>query len=102
MADNLVWDIDKSIVNLYGNIKLSYLRTKLQSNTAKYNDSLDKILFSGLTKYTVYTKKEKTRPLLKLTSQKAVIDYKSKQILFVSSGEQVKSIVNIGIEQTNQ
>tara|TARA_Y100001968_G_scaffold322936_1_gene359842 strand:+ start:269 stop:922 length:654 start_codon:yes stop_codon:yes gene_type:complete len=98
-ADNLVWDINKSKVNLYGNISLNYLRTKLSSNNANYNDSLDKIIFSGLTKYIIYSKSNIVQPVIKLSSDKAIINYKSKQIEFVSTNNQVESLVNLDLDE---
>tara|TARA_Y100001968_G_scaffold299569_1_gene310341 strand:+ start:33 stop:683 length:651 start_codon:yes stop_codon:yes gene_type:complete len=97
-ADKLIWDIDQSIVNLSGNIRLSYLRTQLESKYANYTDSLNQIIFSGLTKYMVFDKSNKTYPIIKLTSDKAIINYKSKLIKFVSSNNQVKSVVNLDLQ----
>ena len=94
-ADKLIWDINKSSVDLYGDINLKYQQTYLSSKRANYNDSLKKIVFSGLTKYVVYSKLDDINPLIRLSSDNAIINYNSKQIEFNSKNNQVKSTVNL-------
>ena len=95
IADKLVWYIDKSNVNLNGNINLSYFNSILSSDKANYDDNLKQIEFEGLTKYIVYNKDNNANPIIRLTSEKAIINYKSKQIDFLSVKDQVKSVVNL-------
>tara|TARA_Y100001968_G_scaffold113737_1_gene103135 strand:+ start:4306 stop:4947 length:642 start_codon:yes stop_codon:yes gene_type:complete len=93
-ADYLKWNIDDSTILLHGNINLNYQSTNLTSDNAIYNGSNNKLIFTGINKYTIYNK-NKFNPLLILNSTKAILDSKTKYLEFTSDNSQVESIINL-------
>ena len=74
------------------------MNTYITSSNAVYNENSEDIIFTGITKYTVYSDNNKRFPLIRLKSDYAKIDNKTKTIEFSSTDSQVESIVNIDIQ----
>ena len=97
-ADFVEWDINAERINVIGNIKLNYLLTRLTSSKATYDLKSEQFIFTGFTTYNVFADNSNINPLIKLESNFAKIDNKTKKIEFYSKSRPVRSIINLGIK----
>ena len=96
LAEEIFWDQSTRIINLSGNITLSYLTTRLRAQDGSYNEKENKISFTGLKEYIVFKDNSDNNDILiKLNSDMAVIDNNNKIIEFTSINKRVESFIDL-------
>ena len=94
-ADYINWNISKDKVYMHDNIDLTHISTNLSASKAVYDLIKDELTFTGKTIYTLYKTPKNDNAIIRLESNFAKLDSKSRNIEFKSTKSQVESVIKI-------